>query len=147
MTSGLDLKLARVAAQVEQGEIARELGVTRQVVGQWEAQEQPTPEACRRHLEAVAKIAAAPRELRRSKYRSKNRLVRPGQAPPKLAGPVQPLLTMLETSRLLHISRSKVYELAREGKLPGVIYVGNSIRVNRAKLEAWIDEASAWPHP
>ncbi len=53
------------------------------------------------------------------------------------------LLTMQEAADRLAVSRSKLYELARDGKVPGLIRIGTSLRVYRAKLEAWIAEASA----
>ena len=52
------------------------------------------------------------------------------------------LLTMQQAADRLAISRAKAYELARDGKLPGVSRVGQSLRVSRAKLEAWVEEAA-----
>ncbi len=53
------------------------------------------------------------------------------------------LLTMKAAADRLSISRSKAYELALDGRLPGVIRVGQSLRVSRAKLDAWIDQAAS----
>jgi excisionase family DNA binding protein len=53
------------------------------------------------------------------------------------------LVTVDEAGKLLRISRTKAYAMAAAGELPGVIRIGHSLRVNRLKLEAWIDQASA----
>jgi excisionase family DNA binding protein len=48
------------------------------------------------------------------------------------------LIRMEEAAHLLSLSRSKVYAMAREGTLPGVVHVGDSIRVRRSVLEQWV---------
>lgn len=49
------------------------------------------------------------------------------------------MLTAEETAALLGLSRSKVYEMIAAGELP-VVRFGRSVRVNRAKLLAQIEE-------
>ena len=44
-----------------------------------------------------------------------------------------------QAAQLLQISRSRIYELIRENKVPHV-RVGNSIRIPRRALEAWLEE-------
>lgn len=44
-----------------------------------------------------------------------------------------------DAAKQLGIGRSLAYELARHGKLPGVIRLGNKIRVSRTQLDAFID--------
>jgi excisionase family DNA binding protein len=48
------------------------------------------------------------------------------------------LLRVSEVARLLSISRSRAYELVASGTIPGVVRLGNSIRVRKADLEAWV---------
>lgn len=48
-------------------------------------------------------------------------------------------LTVEEAAAQLAVSRSQAYALVRAGTIPSV-KVGNSIRVPRRALEAWIDE-------
>jgi excisionase family DNA binding protein len=49
------------------------------------------------------------------------------------------LLLDLETAAaLLSISRSRCYALARAGELPGLLKLGSTWRVSRARLEQWI---------
>lgn len=47
------------------------------------------------------------------------------------------LLTIEEAASLLRASRSKVYQLAATGELPGVVRIGRSVRIRRAALEQW----------
>lgn len=54
--TGFDLKLARFAARVSQTDLAREVGVSRPRVAQWEASEWPTEAAAQRYLEALLRI-------------------------------------------------------------------------------------------
>jgi transcriptional regulator with XRE-family HTH domain len=56
-TTGLDLKLARVALGVPQREIARQLGVSPQRVSGIEATYRPTHRICARYLAALDAIA------------------------------------------------------------------------------------------
>lgn len=50
------------------------------------------------------------------------------------------LLRPAEAAELLGMSRSKVYELAQSGQLPGVVRFGGSVRIHRAILEAALAE-------
>lgn len=43
-----------------------------------------------------------------------------------------------QAAQLLQISRSRIYELIREDRVP-YIRVGGSIRIPRRALEAWLD--------
>jgi len=53
--------------------------------------------------------------------------------------PTSPLLTIKQAARLLGISESKAFELAREGNLPGLVKLpGHRQIVRRAVLEAWL---------
>jgi excisionase family DNA binding protein len=50
----------------------------------------------------------------------------------------EPLLIRIgEAARLLGISRSKAYELARLGKLPGQVRIAGMRRVSRRALDTW----------
>jgi excisionase family DNA binding protein len=53
------------------------------------------------------------------------------------------LLTVGEAATALRVSRSKAYELAAAGQLPGLLRVGRSLRVSRRALDAWIDTQAA----
>lgn len=57
------------------------------------------------------------------------------------------LLRMSEVADRLAISRSKAYQLAQAGRLPGAIRVGNSVRVSAVELDRWIAENSTKPAP
>jgi excisionase family DNA binding protein len=50
----------------------------------------------------------------------------------------QLLLRVSEAAKRLSISRSKAYDLAARGELPGVMRVGKSIRVSATRLAEWI---------
>lgn len=43
-------------------------------------------------------------------------------------------LRVPEVARLLRINRGRAYGMAADGKLPGVIRIGRTIRVDRHKL-------------
>lgn len=49
-------------------------------------------------------------------------------------------LTIQEVCDLLQLGERTVYDLCRQGKLPGAAKVGGSWRVKRDPLEAWLDE-------
>ena len=53
------------------------------------------------------------------------------------------LYRMEDVAHLLNISRSKAFEMAAAGKLPGVVRLGRSVRVSRIALERWIQEKEA----
>ncbi len=48
------------------------------------------------------------------------------------------LLRIDDVAELLDVSRARAYELVRAGLLP-VVRLGRQIRVDPAKLEAWLD--------
>jgi excisionase family DNA binding protein len=50
------------------------------------------------------------------------------------------LLHLEEAARVLRIGRSRAYEMAARGELPGLIRIGRSLRVSRRSLIRWIDE-------
>lgn len=55
--------------------------------------------------------------------------------------PNQPVLIRLdEAARLLGLGRSKTFEMAARGELPGVVRFGRSVRIHRAALERWAAE-------
>ena len=57
----------------------------------------------------------------------------------------QPLLLRTEeVAELLSISRSKVYQLIRQGRLPSVRLTG-SVRVPRAALHELVQSETGWP--
>ena len=45
-------------------------------------------------------------------------------------------LTVPEVAQLLRINRGRAYAMANDGTLPGVIWLGRTIRVDRAQLVA-----------
>jgi excisionase family DNA binding protein len=53
------------------------------------------------------------------------------------------LLRPAEAALLLAMSRSRIYELAARGELPGVVRVGGSVRLHRPTLETWLAEEAA----
>lgn len=53
------------------------------------------------------------------------------------------LIRIPDAARLLSVSRSRAYLLAKRGDLPGAIRLGGTWRVNRRVLAAWVDEAVA----
>lgn len=48
------------------------------------------------------------------------------------------LLRVPEVARLLGVSRTRAYVLVQRGELPA-IRIGQSVRVSRRALEAWIE--------
>lgn len=55
-----------------------------------------------------------------------------------------PLLTIEEAAAILRISRSKAYEMAGSGRLPGAVTVGErGVRISRPLLEQWIAARAA----
>lgn len=52
------------------------------------------------------------------------------------------LLRIGEVVELLHMSRSKVYQLVADGTLPSVL-IGKSRRVVRRQLEDWVNGLGA----
>jgi len=54
------------------------------------------------------------------------------------------LLRVAEASRLMSLSRTKVYEMAEKGEIP-VVRIGTAVRIPRRKLLAWIEERTVSP--
>lgn len=54
------------------------------------------------------------------------------------------LLRVAEASKLMSLSRTKVYEMAEKGEIP-VIRIGSAVRIPRRKLLHWIEERTASP--
>jgi excisionase family DNA binding protein len=52
------------------------------------------------------------------------------------------LLRVDEAAAILNIGRTKAYEMAQRGELPGVVRVGHQLRVSRRRLEEWIEVQS-----
>lgn len=58
----------------------------------------------------------------------------------------QPILLRPEVAaRRLEISRSKLYRLVQEGRLPATRIAG-SIRIPAKALEAYVDANTTWPN-
>ncbi|MBA3779737.1 MAG: helix-turn-helix domain-containing protein [Chloroflexi bacterium] len=53
------------------------------------------------------------------------------------------LLKIPEAAARLRISRSRAYEMAQAGELPGLMRVGKLLRVSARRLDEWVDQASA----
>ncbi|NPV52637.1 MAG: helix-turn-helix domain-containing protein [Firmicutes bacterium] len=49
------------------------------------------------------------------------------------------LLRAEEVSMLLRVPKARVYDLAREGVLPGVVRIGRQMRFNEQKIMEWIE--------
>lgn len=47
-------------------------------------------------------------------------------------------LTISEVCEKLRLAERTVYEIVRNGRLPGATKVGGSWRINREALEAWL---------
>jgi excisionase family DNA binding protein len=55
-------------------------------------------------------------------------------------GTIEPeLLHIEEAARVLQIGRSRAYEMAAAGEMPGLIRLGRSLRVSKRALRQWID--------
>jgi excisionase family DNA binding protein len=54
-----------------------------------------------------------------------------------LSDSMGPLLTVDEVAELLRTSRATVYNLARQGRIPGA-QIGKSWRFNRKAIEKWM---------
>jgi excisionase family DNA binding protein len=54
-------------------------------------------------------------------------------------------LTVQEMQRLLGIGSTKGYELIASGQIP-CVRIGRSIRINRRRLEEWLDQQTSTPH-
>ena len=49
-----------------------------------------------------------------------------------------PVLTVDEAARLLRVNRKTLYDAVRDGRVPGVIRLGRSIRIGRTALLGWL---------
>ena len=49
------------------------------------------------------------------------------------------LLTAQDVSMILRVTPHRVYQMARGGSLPA-IRVGRCLRIDKAKLQAWLDQ-------
>jgi len=54
------------------------------------------------------------------------------------------LLRVAEASKLMSLSRTKVYEMAEKGQIP-VVRIGTAVRIPRKKLLLWIEERTVSP--
>lgn len=54
------------------------------------------------------------------------------------ADPELATLTIAEAARVLRVSESHLYRLARRGQLPGAIHLGAAVRVHRGRLQEWL---------
>ncbi|MNS40854.1 Helix-turn-helix domain protein [compost metagenome] len=45
-----------------------------------------------------------------------------------------------KVAQILDVPHDTIYNMARRGELPGVVRIGRMIRVDSAKLLAWLDE-------
>ena len=48
------------------------------------------------------------------------------------------LLNADEVARVLRVSRSRVYQLARDGRVAGAVRLGRQLRFDRDRLYSWI---------
>jgi excisionase family DNA binding protein len=53
------------------------------------------------------------------------------------------VLTITEVARRLRVSRNSAYELARLGRIPGVLRLGRTIRVSRTAFDDWLAKGEA----
>ena len=49
-----------------------------------------------------------------------------------------PGLTVDEAARLLRVNRKTLYDAVREGRVPGVVRMGRTIRIGRDALLEWL---------
>jgi excisionase family DNA binding protein len=57
------------------------------------------------------------------------------------------LLDIPSAAARLNLSTSKVWAMCREGRLPGVVRIDKSVRVDPDALDRWIKENSESPRP
>lgn len=56
------------------------------------------------------------------------------------------LMKLPDAAPLLDVSRERIYELAREGALPGIVRIGRrGLRIDRTALEKFIADGGARP--
>lgn len=56
-------------------------------------------------------------------------------------------MTIPEVCEFLRLGERTVYEMCREGELPGAVKVGNQWRVDQEKLRAWLEQGGAARRP
>ncbi len=61
-----------------------------------------------------------------------------GEAGAGTAPNLPPALTVDEAARLLRVNRKTLYDAVRDGRVPGVIRMGRSIRIGRDALLGWL---------
>ena len=61
-----------------------------------------------------------------------------GEAGPGPGATLPPALTVDEAARLLRVNRKTLYDAVRDGRVPGVIRMGRSIRIGRDALLGWL---------
>lgn len=61
-----------------------------------------------------------------------------GEAGAGTAPALPPALTVDEAARLLRVNRKTLYDAVRDGRVPGVIRMGRSIRIGRDALLGWL---------
>lgn len=49
------------------------------------------------------------------------------------------LLSMGEVGELIPLSKTTLYDMARRGDIPGVVYFGRRVLFDEAKIYRWID--------
>ncbi len=54
-------------------------------------------------------------------------------------------LSIQDLQGLLHIGHTKAYSIVASGEIPGVIRIGRIIRINRQKLEGWLERQAEPP--
>ncbi|MGB8347697.1 MAG: helix-turn-helix domain-containing protein [Ktedonobacteraceae bacterium] len=52
------------------------------------------------------------------------------------------LLTVAQTSKVLNLGRTKIYELMKRGELPAV-HVGKAVRFSYAALQQWVEQQTS----
>ena len=61
-----------------------------------------------------------------------------GDAGPGPGATLPQALTVDEAARLLRVNRKTLYDAVRDGRVPGVIRMGRSIRIGRDALLGWL---------
>lgn len=64
---------------------------------------------------------------------------------PQALDPNAILLSVIETCKLLKISRATLVRMDKSGKLPGRIKLGGSVRFHRETLETWLQRLISAP--
>ncbi|MBK9519109.1 MAG: helix-turn-helix domain-containing protein [Anaeromyxobacter sp.] len=55
-----------------------------------------------------------------------------------MATTLPPALTVDEAARLLRVNRKTLYDAVRDGRVPGVVRMGRTIRIGRDALLDWL---------